>query len=44
MCSGVRFLFLDIDKGTEITTAKTTAWIVIALSIVLTVALGVLIW
>jgi|SRR6185437_3160697 len=44
MCSGVRFLFLDISKGTAITTAKTTAWIVIALSIVLTVALGVLIW
>jgi|SRR5579863_1414542 len=44
MCSGVRFLFLDISKGTEIKTAKITANIVIGLSILLTIALGVLIW
>lgn len=44
MCSGVRFLFLDIDKGVNIKTAKITARIVIVLSIILTVILGVLIW
>ena len=43
-CSGVRFLFLDIHKGVEIKTAKTTAYIVIGLSLVLTVILGVLVW
>ncbi|MCC2624493.1 MAG: sdhC [Burkholderiales bacterium] len=44
MCSGVRFLFLDIDKGTSIKTAKMTARVVIALSLILTAVLGVLIW
>ncbi|MCC2645550.1 MAG: sdhC [Burkholderiales bacterium] len=44
MCSGVRFLFLDIDKGADIKTAKATARIVIGLSIILTAILGVLIW
>jgi succinate dehydrogenase / fumarate reductase cytochrome b subunit len=44
MCAGVRFLFLDIDKGTSIKTAKTTAWIVIMVSLILTGVLGVLIW
>ncbi len=44
MCAGVRFLFLDIDKGVSIKTAKMTARIVIALSLILTVVSGVLIW
>lgn len=44
MCSGIRFLFLDIDLGTTITTAKITARIVIIVSIVLSIVLGVLIW
>lgn len=44
MCSGVRYLFLDIDKGVSIATAKTTSWIAIIVSIILTVVLGVLIW
>ncbi len=44
MCSGVRFLFLDIHKGVEITKAKATAWVVIIISLILTVILGALIW
>jgi len=44
MISGVRFLFLDIDKGVEIKTAKATAVIVLLVSIVLSAVLGVLIW
>ena len=44
MVSGVRFLFLDIDKGVQIKTAKITAVIVLLLSIILTAVLGVLIW
>lgn len=43
-CSGVRFLFLDIHKGVEIKIAKATAYIVIGISLALTVVLGVLIW
>lgn len=44
MCSGVRFLFLDIHKGIEIKTAKTTAKVVIVVSLLLTLVLGVLVW
>ena len=44
LCSGVRFLFLDIHKGVEIKTAKTTAKIVLIVSLILTVILGVVIW
>ena len=44
MISGVRFLFLDIDKGVQIKTAKTTSIIVILLSVFVTIILGALIW
>lgn len=44
MCSGIRFLFLDIDKGVTVTNAKITARIVIVASLILTIILGVLIW
>lgn len=44
LCSGVRFLFLDINKGVEIGRAKTTAKIVIIVSLILTAGLGVLVW
>lgn len=44
MCSGVRFLFLDLHKGIEIKKAQMTARIVIALSLVFTAILGVLVW
>lgn len=44
MIAGVRFLFLDISKGTEIKKAKMTAWIVLVVSTLITIALGVLIW
>lgn len=44
MCSGVRFLFLDIDKGVSIVIAKRTARLVLLISIILTILLGVVIW
>jgi succinate dehydrogenase / fumarate reductase cytochrome b subunit len=44
LCSGVRFLFMDIHKGVEITTAKNTAKLVVVISIILTIILGVLVW
>jgi succinate dehydrogenase / fumarate reductase cytochrome b subunit len=44
LCSGVRFLFLDKHIGVEIKTAKTTAKIVVVISLFLTIVLGVLIW
>lgn len=44
MCAGVRFLFLDMDKGVDIHKAKLTAKIVIVISIILTGILGAIIW
>lgn len=44
MCAGIRFLFLDIDKGTKIKTAQMTARLAIIISIILTIILGILIW
>jgi len=44
MCAGVRFLFLDMDKGVEIKTAKKTSYIVLVVSLILSIILGVLIW
>lgn len=44
MCAGIRYLFLDVDKGVEIKTAKKTAWIVILFSLVITIFLGIMIW
>ena len=42
--AGIRFLFLDIDKGVEIKSAKKTSYLVIFLSIILTVVIGIIIW
>jgi len=44
MCAGVRFLLLDFHQGVAVKTAKKTAWVVLFASMVITVALGVLIW
>jgi succinate dehydrogenase / fumarate reductase cytochrome b subunit len=43
-CAGIRFLFLDLDKGVELRTARLTSWIVLAVSLLLTAWLGVKLW
>jgi succinate dehydrogenase / fumarate reductase cytochrome b subunit len=43
-CAGIRFLFLDMHKGLELATARATAKAVLAVSLVLTVVLGVALW
>lgn len=42
--AGIRFLLLDAHKGLELNTARTTAKIVFAAALVLTVVLGVVLW
>ena len=44
ICSGIRFLLLDINKGMQLKTAKLTAVIVISLSIIITLGLSFMIW
>ena len=43
-CAGIRYLFLDLDKGVDLRTARLTSWIVIAVSLLLTLWLGTKLW
>lgn len=43
-CAGIRFLFLDIHKGLDLPTARMTSMIVLAVSLILTVLIGVKLW
>ena len=43
-CAGIRYLFLDLDKGVEKDTAILTSWIVLGASLVLTALLGSMLW
>lgn len=43
-CAGIRYLFLDLDKGVEKETARMTSWIVFGTSFVLTAFLGWRLW
>jgi succinate dehydrogenase / fumarate reductase cytochrome b subunit len=45
LCAGIRYLFLDIHKGVDLPTARTTSGLVIGVSLVLTAVLGgLLLW
>jgi succinate dehydrogenase / fumarate reductase cytochrome b subunit len=39
-CAGIRYLFLDIDKGMQLDTARKTSFAVFAVSLALTVLIG----
>lgn len=43
-CAGTRFLFLDIHKGLDLKTARITSYIVLAVSLSLTVIIGAITW
>lgn len=43
-CAGIRYLFLDLDKGTDLAMARLTSWIVLAVSLAFTVYLGAKLW
>jgi len=44
-CAGIRYLFLDLDKGVDLAPARRSAWAVLAVSLPLTLVLGViLLW
>ena len=43
-CAGIRFLFLDIDRGLALTTTRTTSYAVLAVSLLLTALLGAKLW
>ena len=43
-CAGIRYLFLDLDKGIDLATARLTSWIVLAASLILTALFGWRLW
>ncbi len=43
-CAGIRYLFIDLDKGVDKETARLTSWIVLAASLALTAWLGAKLW
>jgi succinate dehydrogenase / fumarate reductase cytochrome b subunit len=43
-CAGIRHLMSDIDIGTELASARLASYLVLAVSIALTVLIGVCIW
>jgi succinate dehydrogenase / fumarate reductase cytochrome b subunit len=40
LCAGIRYLFLDIDKGVDLPAARTSSVVVVAVSLALTAVLG----
>ena len=43
-CAGIRYLFLDLDKGVDLRTARVTSWIVIVAALLLTAWFGTRFW
>ena len=43
-CAGLRHLALDLHIGTELPAARASSWAVLAVSVVLTAAVGVILW
>lgn len=43
-CAGIRYLFLDLDKGVDKETARLTSWIVLGAGLALTALLGWRLW
>jgi len=43
-CAGIRYLFLDIDKGLDLPCARKSAGAVVAVSVTLTIVIGGLLW
>ena len=44
LCAGIRHLALDLHYGTDLPAARATSWVVLAVSIVLTLVFAVAIW
>jgi succinate dehydrogenase / fumarate reductase cytochrome b subunit len=44
LCAGIRYLALDLDIGTDLEAARSSSWLVFAVSIVLTLMLGWQLW
>jgi succinate dehydrogenase / fumarate reductase cytochrome b subunit len=43
-CAGIRYLFIDLDKGVDLRTARLTSWIAIVAALLLTAWFGAKFW
>jgi len=43
-CAGIRYLFMDLDKGVDLDTTRKTSYAVLAVSLVLTAVIGAKLW
>jgi succinate dehydrogenase / fumarate reductase cytochrome b subunit len=43
-CAGIRYLFLDLNKGIDLQPARGSAWAVLVVSLLLTAFFGVKLW
>jgi succinate dehydrogenase / fumarate reductase cytochrome b subunit len=43
-CAGIRFLFLDVQRGIELAPARRSSIVVLVVSLALTVVVGVRLW
>ena len=43
-CAGIRYLFLDLDRGVDLATARLSSWMVLASSLALTALFGWKLW
>jgi succinate dehydrogenase / fumarate reductase cytochrome b subunit len=43
-CAGIRYLFMDIDRGVDLATTRKTSYAVLVVSLVLTAAAGAKLW
>lgn len=44
LCAGIRHLAMDMHYGTELATARLSSWLVLGVSLTLTVVAGALLW
>jgi succinate dehydrogenase / fumarate reductase cytochrome b subunit len=44
LCAGIRHLAMDMHYGTELATARLSSWLVLGVSLALTVVAGALLW
>jgi succinate dehydrogenase / fumarate reductase cytochrome b subunit len=43
-CAGIRYLLIDMHVGVDLASARASSWVVLAVSIVLTLMFGAWVW
>jgi succinate dehydrogenase / fumarate reductase cytochrome b subunit len=43
-CAGIRYLFLDLNKGVDLPAARMSSWVVLVVSLAFTAYLGAKLW